>query len=53
MIVTEYMNGGSLEDVFREKHVLSMERAVRIALDCARGMAYLHNSSLAVKIVHR
>lgn len=42
MIVTEYMAGGSLNDVFKSGVRLSNRRAVELALDCACGMSYLH-----------
>lgn len=44
MIVTEYLPGGSLADLFRrsEHYFPSMRRAVAMALDCAKGCAFLH-----------
>lgn len=42
MIVTEYMTGGSLADLFKGQRFPNLWRAVQIALDMARGMAYLH-----------
>lgn len=42
MIVTEYMAGGSLSDVFKSGVALSNRRAIELALDCACGMSYLH-----------
>lgn len=52
MIITEYMTGGSLLDLFKSKVVLSPWRSVQVALDCARGMAYLHNRTPNA-VVHR
>ena len=43
MIVTEFMPGGSLSDLFRSQRLPNMWRAIQLALDCAKGMAYLHN----------
>lgn len=37
------MSGGSLADAFRRPQVFPMRRAVEIALDAARGLAYLHH----------
>ncbi|KAG1673263.1 hypothetical protein FOA52_002543 [Chlamydomonas sp. UWO 241] len=52
MIVTEFMSGGSLLDAFRAKVDFSVWRAIHLALDCARGMAYLHNRSPQA-VIHR
>lgn len=43
ILVTELMSGGSLADAFRRPQVFPMRRAVEIALDAARGLAYLHH----------
>lgn len=43
ILVTELMSGGSLADAFRRPQVFPMRRAVEIALDSARGLAYLHH----------
>jgi serine/threonine protein kinase len=47
MIVTEFLPGGSLMDLFKRVHRglachPSLKRATEMALDCARGMTYLH-----------
>ena len=47
MIVTEFLPGGSLTDLFRRVHRgqaqhPSLKRATEMALDCSRGMTYLH-----------
>ena len=42
LIVTEIMEGGSLEAALRNNAKFSLRRALEIALDCARGMEYLH-----------
>jgi len=52
MIVTEYMPGGSLTDVFKASRKLTIWRAVQLALDCARGLAYLHSRSPQA-VIHR
>ena len=52
MIITEYMGCGSMADVFKKAEVPSMRRAVQLALDCARGIAYLHNHQ-PLSIIHR
>lgn len=54
MIVTEYLPGGSLADLFKraDTYFPSMRRAVCIALDCAKGMSYLHCHNKHI-IVHR
>jgi serine/threonine protein kinase len=52
MIITEYMGCGSMADVFKKAEVFSMRRAVQLALDCARGIAYLHNHQ-PLSIIHR
>ena len=53
MIVTEFMNGGSLADVFKTRIPLPIQRACEIALDCAKGMAFLHNSKNSTCFIHR
>ncbi len=51
-LVMEYMKNGSLHDLlFKDKITLQRADIVRIALDVARGLHYLHN--LEPKIVHR
>ena len=52
MIVTEYMCGGSLADLFKGARFPNLWRAVQIALDMARGMAYLH-SRAPQAVIHR
>lgn len=66
MIVTEYMTGGSLLDYFKRMNAtaqnpkskaqgpkgFSIWRSVQLALDCARGLAYLHNRSPQA-VIHR
>ncbi len=47
MIVTEFLPGGSLTDLFRRVHRgtathPNLKRATEMALDCSRGMTYLH-----------
>ncbi|WIA42498.1 hypothetical protein OEZ86_008486 [Tetradesmus obliquus] len=52
MIVTEFMSCGSMADMFRSKEFPSLRRSVQLALDCARGIAYLHNHN-PLSIIHR
>eukprot|EP00775_Hariotina_reticulata_P001428 gene1428-1769_t len=52
MIITEFMGCGSMADMFRSKELPSLRRAVQLALDCARGIAYLHNHH-PLSIIHR
>ncbi|KAF3781391.1 Serine/threonine-protein kinase [Nymphaea thermarum] len=50
-IITEYMSGGSLRKYLhqQEPHSLPMKLVLRLALDIARGMHYLHSRG----ILHR
>lgn len=55
MIVTEFLPGGSLTDLFKRVHSgaaapPSLRRATEMALDCARGMQYLHARKCAAPI---
>ena len=52
MIVTEFMGCGSLADLFESRAALPTRRCVQLALDCARGIAYLHNRQ-PLAIIHR
>lgn len=52
ILVTELMAGGSLADAFRRTEAFPFRRAVQIALDAARGLAYLHNRRPS-PIIHR
>uniref|UniRef100_A0A7S0VEK4 Protein kinase domain-containing protein n=1 Tax=Polytomella parva TaxID=51329 RepID=A0A7S0VEK4_9CHLO len=52
MIVTEYMVGGSLYDLFKTGKVPILWRSIQIALDMARGLAYLHSRSPQA-VIHR
>ena len=63
MIVTEYMTGGSLLDMFKRLNAAAQSkqpgpraftiwRSVQLALDCARGLAYLHNRAPQA-VIHR
>ncbi|XP_002072648.3 uncharacterized protein LOC6651413 [Drosophila willistoni] len=45
--LTEYINGGSLEQLLANKEVvLSATQKIRLALGIARGMAYVHDSGI-------
>jgi len=52
MIITEYMTGASLSDWFKGQRFPGMWRAVQVAMDCARGLAYLH-SRQPTAVIHR
>lgn len=52
MIVTEFMVGGSLADLFKGQRFPQMWRSLQLALDMARGLAYLHNRSPQA-VIHR
>ena len=52
ILVTELMQGGSLADAFRRTEAFPLRRALEIALDAARGLAYLHNRRPS-PIIHR
>jgi serine/threonine protein kinase len=52
LIVTEIMEGGSLETALRGGARFSLRRALEIALDCARGLEYLHVPHPS-SIIHR
>ena len=52
ILLTELMAGGSLADAFRRTEAFPFRRAVEIALDAARGLAYLHNRRPS-PIIHR
>ena len=42
MLVTEFMEHGSLADWFRKPTSLSDRQALEMCVDCCRGMTYLH-----------
>lgn len=52
MIVTEYLPKGDLREYLKRKGKLSTTTAVRLALDIARGMSYLHENRPEA-IIHR
>jgi serine/threonine-protein kinase len=41
-MVGEYLSGGSLEDLLRAGHVLSVEETARLGRDVASALAYIH-----------
>ena len=51
-IVSEFMQGGSLDHLFRSGKLISLCEAANMALDCARGMAYLHGR-VPLPVIHR
>jgi serine/threonine protein kinase len=52
-IVSEYMPGGNLFQLLREKKIeLTWQKRIRLAMDIARAMAYLHDSHKPASI-HR
>lgn len=47
MIVTEFLPGGSMADMFKQINanrggIPTLRRGVQLALGCAKGMLYLH-----------
>jgi len=45
--LTEYINGGSLEQLLANKEVvLSATQKIRLALGIARGMSYVHDAGI-------
>ena len=48
----ELMTGGSLADAFRLPQEFSVRRSLEIAVDTARGLAYMHNKKPNC-IIHR
>ncbi|VFQ66667.1 unnamed protein product [Cuscuta campestris] len=51
MLITEYLRGGDLHQYLKGKGALSPLTAINLAMDIAKGMAYLHNEPNV--IVHR
>jgi eukaryotic-like serine/threonine-protein kinase len=45
-MVGEYLNGGSLEDLLRAGHVLSVEETARLGRDVASALAYIHERGI-------
>ena len=52
VLVTELMTGGSLSDAMRMERKFTLRRAMEIAVDTARGLAYMHNRKPGA-IIHR
>ncbi|EGG25178.1 MORN repeat-containing protein [Cavenderia fasciculata] len=49
MIVTEIMHKGTLWDVVKKNHPLSLQLVIKYAVSVAKGLAYLHS----IDIIHR
>lgn len=45
-LAMEYIPGGSLADWLRQEHGWRLEEAVRLALECAEGLAYAHSQGI-------
>lgn len=52
LIVTEIMEGDSLEAALRRGTKFGLRRALEVALDCARGLEYLHLPN-PISLMHR
>ena len=52
IIVTEILDGGSLDSALRGGAKFSLRRALEVALDCARGLEYLHLPT-PTSLIHR
>ncbi|CAK0733933.1 hypothetical protein CVIRNUC_000357 [Coccomyxa viridis] len=52
ILVTELMTGGNLSDAMRLSRKFTLRRAMEMAVDCARGLAYLHAKKNGA-IIHR
>ena len=50
--IAELMTGGSLSDAMRLTKKFTLRRAMEVAVDCARGLAYLHAKKNGA-IIHR
>jgi serine/threonine protein kinase len=46
MIFSEYVSGGSLLDWIQNGRISSLEQAIKIAVDCARGLAVAHRNGV-------
>jgi len=51
-IVMEYMPGGSVQDFFQRHRMVSLYTRVKMALDIARGLCYLHHRKPSY-VIHR
>ncbi|KAK9810812.1 hypothetical protein WJX73_009202 [Symbiochloris irregularis] len=52
LLITELMSGGSVADAFRRERAFGLRRSIEIALDAARGLAYMQAKKPS-PIVHR
>lgn len=52
VLVTELMTGGALSDAMRMQRPFTLRRAMEVAIDTARGLAYMHNRKPGA-IIHR
>ncbi|KAF7838503.1 putative LRR receptor-like serine/threonine-protein kinase [Senna tora] len=52
ILIYEYMEGGSLEDVITDRTVLTWKRRLEISADVARALVYLHHECFP-PVVHR
>ena len=48
----ELMTGGALSDAMRMQRPFTLRRAMEVAIDTARGLAYMHNRKPGA-IIHR
>lgn len=52
ILVTEFMYGGSLDRVFKERGTLNLDEAMKYSMHIAKGLAYLHGKT-PQPVIHR
>ena len=46
VVFFQYISGGTLEDLVQSDHVFPWSLRIRLSLDIAKGMEYLHNNHM-------